>query len=62
MTDGIRPPLSDQQKTIEWHSQWMRFANDADFQFHEWIAPATLETFRGQNVLNSAVAAVTTPQ
>ncbi len=47
---GTAQPLT-QKKTIEWHSQWLRFGNDADFQFHEWIAPATLETFRGRDVL-----------
>lgn len=51
MTDTSPPPLTQQPKTIEWHQQWLSFANDADFQFHEWIAPATLETFRGQDVL-----------
>ena len=51
MADTSSPPLTQQPKTIEWHQQWVSFANDADFQFHEWIAPATLETFRGQDVL-----------
>ncbi len=47
---GTAQPLT-QKKTIEWHSQWLRSGNDADFQFHEWIAPATLETFLGRDVL-----------
>ena len=51
MADTSSPPLTQQPKTIEWHQQWVSFANDADFQFHECIAPATLETFRGKNVL-----------
>ena len=43
------PP--SQQITTEWLSQWTQFSNDAEFQFSAWIAPATLETFRDQNVL-----------
>ena len=34
-----------------WHSQWSMFDYDAAFQFYEWIAPATLETFRGKHVV-----------
>ncbi len=40
-----------QQITTEWLLQRTQFSNDAEFQSSAWIAPATLETFRDQNVL-----------
>ncbi|MBI5395381.1 MAG: class I SAM-dependent methyltransferase [Verrucomicrobia bacterium] len=40
-----------QQKHSEWHEQWSMFADDERFLFNDWIAPATLEDFRGKAVL-----------
>jgi SAM-dependent methyltransferase len=40
-----------QRRQREWHEQWSRFSDDADFLFHEWIAPVTLESFRDRSVL-----------
>ncbi len=35
----------------EWHDQWAMFSDDEKFLFEEWIAPFTLEDFRGKTVL-----------
>jgi SAM-dependent methyltransferase len=43
--------LADQQKSPEWHDQWSLFQDDERFLFEEWIAPLTLEDFRGKTVL-----------
>ncbi len=43
------PAPSD--KPDEWHDQWTRFRDDERFLFEDWIRPATLEDFRGVDVL-----------
>jgi len=40
-----------QQKSAEWSDQWRHFQDNERFLFEEWIAPATLEDFRGKDVL-----------
>jgi len=35
----------------EWHQQWSLFRDEERFLFEDWIAPATLEDFRDQDVL-----------
>jgi 2-polyprenyl-3-methyl-5-hydroxy-6-metoxy-1,4-benzoquinol methylase len=40
-----------QAKHAEWYAQWALFQDDEKFLFEEWIAPATLEDFRGKSVL-----------
>ena len=40
-----------QRPSREWHEQWSLFTDEAEFLFHEWIAPVTLESFRGLSVL-----------
>ncbi len=34
-----------------WHAQWSMFHDDEEFLFTDWIAPATLDDFRGRDVL-----------
>lgn len=41
-----------QQKQSEWAWQWERLYDDNLWLFTEWIAPNTLETFRGKDVLD----------
>ena len=43
--------FGQQQKHGEWHEQWELFQDKERFLFEEWIAPATLEDFRGKKVL-----------
>ncbi len=45
------PPPAAQAPSTEWHEQWSMFHDRAEFLFHEWIAPVTLEDFRGLDVL-----------
>ena len=45
------PDVGTQKKHTEWHEQWTLFQDDERFLFEEWIAPATLEDFRGRTVL-----------
>lgn len=40
-----------QGKQDEWKEQWTIFQDDERFLFEEWIAPRTLEDFRGRTVL-----------
>ncbi len=40
-----------QTPSSNWRLQWSMFNYGATIQFKEWIAPATLETFRGRDVL-----------
>ncbi len=40
-----------QSKQDEWRDQWTLFADDERFLFEEWIAPRTLDDFRGKSVL-----------
>jgi SAM-dependent methyltransferase len=42
-----------QAKQSEWHKQWTMFRDDERFLFTEWIAPVTLEDFRGKSVLEA---------
>ena len=42
---------SGQAKQDEWREQWTLFQDDERFLFEEWIAPRTLEDFRGKRVL-----------
>ena len=41
-----------QQKQSEWAWQWDQFYDDNKWLFTEWIAPNTLEDFRGKTVLD----------
>lgn len=41
-----------QQKQPEWTWQWEEFRDDNRWLFTEWIAPNTLEDFRGKDVLD----------
>ncbi len=41
-----------QQKQSEWAWQWDRLYDDNVWLFREWIAPNTLETFQGKDVLD----------
>ena len=40
-----------QKKQSEWHEQWSMLQDDELFLFKEWIAPVTLEDFKGKEVL-----------
>jgi SAM-dependent methyltransferase len=40
-----------QERQFEWRDQWQRFRDDELFLFEEWIAPLTLDEFRGKTVL-----------
>jgi SAM-dependent methyltransferase len=40
-----------QARQPEWHQQWSLFRDDERFLFEEWLAPVTLESLRGQHVL-----------
>lgn len=48
---GLGSPTAVQGPSTEWHEQWSMFHDRAEFLFHEWIAPVTLEDFRGLDVL-----------
>lgn len=41
-----------QEKQSEWAWQWSQFQDDNQWLFTEWIAPNTLEDFRGKDVLD----------
>ncbi|MBX7255214.1 MAG: class I SAM-dependent methyltransferase [Candidatus Hydrogenedentes bacterium] len=41
----------EQVKQREWHDQWTLFDDREEFLFLDWIHPATLEDFRGMDVL-----------
>jgi SAM-dependent methyltransferase len=41
-----------QQKQPEWAWQWAQFQNEEEWLFLDWIAPNTLETFHGKEVLD----------
>lgn len=45
---GMNP---HQPKSDEWLTQWTMFSDEERFLFEEWIAPATIENFRGKDVL-----------
>lgn len=40
-----------QKKQSEWHEQWSLLQDNELFLFKEWIAPVTLEDFKGKEVL-----------
>lgn len=40
-----------QAKQPEWHEQWSLLQDNELFLFQDWIAPFSLETFQGQDVL-----------
>lgn len=40
-----------QQQQAEWHEQWALFVDEERFLFEEWIAPVTIQDFRGKDVL-----------
>jgi SAM-dependent methyltransferase len=40
-----------QARQSEWHEQWTLFRDDERFLFEEWIAPASLDDFKGKTVL-----------
>ncbi len=42
-----------QAKQRDWHWQWRHLQDDSLFLFQEWIAPHTLETFRGKIVVDA---------
>ena len=41
-----------QEKQTAWSWQWRNYKDDSLFLFLEWIHPHTLETFRGQDVVD----------
>ncbi len=43
----------DQQKQSDWKWEWERYHGEDEWLFHDWIAPNTLETFRGKRVLDA---------
>lgn len=46
--------MKSEQKTTnssEWHEQWSLFQDSEKFLFEDWIAPATLDDFKGKTVL-----------
>jgi SAM-dependent methyltransferase len=45
--------MTEQARQSEWHDQWSRYDNPHDFLFFDWIAPRTLEDFRGQRVADA---------
>lgn len=45
--------MAVQQKQPEWLYQWERFKDSEAFLFLDWIAPRTLEDFRGKRVLDA---------
>ncbi len=56
MTDKIKPSAEGiqpqtQGKSSEWSEQWSMFQDDERFLFNDWILPATLEDFKGKDVL-----------
>ena len=46
-----------QRKQSEWQWQWDRMYDDNTWLFPEWIAPNTIETFRGKEVLDCGCGA-----
>ena len=50
-TPGASRAGGGQEKQLEWRDQWTLFQDDERFLFEEWIAPRTLEHFRGKTVL-----------
>jgi SAM-dependent methyltransferase len=40
-----------QTKQSEWHEQWTLFKDEEQFLFNDWIAPNTLDDFKGKTVL-----------
>lgn len=49
----MRESPSEQKEQGEWHYQWSRFRDDAEFLFSEWIAPNTLQSVEGLRVLEA---------
>ena len=47
----MTPLPASQPKQAEWREQWALFEDEERFLFEEWIAPRTLEDFRGKTVL-----------
>lgn len=45
------PHPASQLPSREWHEQWSMFRDHERFLFDEWIRPATIEDFRGKDVL-----------
>ncbi len=43
--------MNGQARQAEWHEQWTLFQDGERFLFEEWIAPVTMEAFRGRRVL-----------
>jgi SAM-dependent methyltransferase len=50
--DRIEPQTSQPQQ-VEWSFQWSRHSDDAPFLFSDWIAPRTVEDFRGKRVFDA---------
>jgi SAM-dependent methyltransferase len=47
----VETTRTSQAKQDEWHDQWSMLQDDELFLFKDWIAPLTLEDFRGKTVL-----------
>ncbi|MCC7449902.1 MAG: class I SAM-dependent methyltransferase [Anaerolineae bacterium] len=47
------PPEMVQPKQSEWYHQWSRYEAPEEFLFRDWIAPRTLEDFRGKHVMDA---------
>lgn len=47
----MTPLPAPQPKQAEWRDQWAMFEDEERFLFEEWIAPRTLDDFRGKTVL-----------
>jgi SAM-dependent methyltransferase len=48
---GSEMSQKSQARQLEWHDQWSLFRDDARFLLEEWLAPVTLESLRGLDVL-----------
>ncbi|MCC6572382.1 MAG: class I SAM-dependent methyltransferase [Planctomycetes bacterium] len=42
-----------QARQDEWHYQWANYRDKTEFLFREWIAPNTLESMKGESVLEA---------
>lgn len=45
--------MMEQGKQLEWHWQWSHHQSETEFLFFDWIAPRTLNDFRGKRVLDA---------
>jgi SAM-dependent methyltransferase len=49
----MHPAQPSSRPTPEWREQWTLFQDSERFLFEEWIAPVTIEDFRGKTVLEA---------